>query len=293
MLTPLSYRRLMRAAAAPGRELKAQPIELANERFTVYVPSGRPPASGYGLLVFVPPWSEPVLPAGWSAPLDRRHVIFVSAANSGNDASVYDRRIPLAVLACENLRRLYPIDPQRVFIGGMSGGSRAALIAALAYPDLFHGALLNAGSDPVGERGIRLPPAELFHRFQESTRLVYVTGERDEFNVHADVISEDSLRSWCVFNIADEVVPGLGHEIIGAQALDRALAAIDRSPVRDPGRLQRCRAKIASELSVALDAARKEIAGGNRGSARRLIDAIDRRFGGLAGAAIVQLDAAL
>lgn len=293
MLTPLSYRKLMRAAAAPGHGMREQPVDLASERFTMYVPSGRPPPPGYGVLVFVPPWPQPVLPAGWSVPLDRRHIIFVSAANSGNEASVYDRRVPLAVLAYENVRRRYPVDPQRVFIGGMSGGARAALIAAVAYPDVFHGALLNAGSDVIGEDGIRVPPAELFHLFQESTRLIYVTGDRDEFNVHADLLSEESMRSWCVFNVRSETVPGLEHEVIGARVLDRALGALERPPVSDSAGLQRCRAKIGERLSSDLDAARKAIARGDRAAARNRIDAIDQRFGGLAAPAIVRIDAAL
>src|SRR5215469_1972690 len=70
MLTPLSYRKLLRAAAEPGRGLREQPVDLAHERFTMYVPTGPPPAGGYGVLVFVPPWSAPVLPPGWSTPLD-------------------------------------------------------------------------------------------------------------------------------------------------------------------------------------------------------------------------------
>ena len=70
------------------------------------------------------------------------------------------------------MRARYPIDPKRVYVGGLSGGSRAAEMTALAYPDVFRGALLNAGSDPIGgEAGIYLPPAELFRRFQE-TKLV-------------------------------------------------------------------------------------------------------------------------
>jgi hypothetical protein len=75
-------------------------------------------------------------------------------------------------------------------------------MTALAYPDVFHGALLNAGSDPIGgEAGIYLPPAELFHRFQQ-TRLVYVTGESDELNLRDDQISRGSMRDWCVLDIA-------------------------------------------------------------------------------------------
>ena len=90
------------------------------------------------------------------------------------------RRAPLALLAAYNLMSRYPVDAQKVYVGGFSGGARIALRLALAYPDLFHGALLNAGSDPLGMPGRphRRSP-QLLQQFQESTRLVYVTGEHD------------------------------------------------------------------------------------------------------------------
>jgi poly(3-hydroxybutyrate) depolymerase len=112
-------------------------------------------------------------------------MILVSAANSGNGAGVLNRREPLALLAAENIMRSYPLDPERVYIGGFSGGSRMALRIARGYPDVFHGALLNAGSDPIGNAQIPLPPQELLRQFQESTRVVYVTGAHDNFNLAA------------------------------------------------------------------------------------------------------------
>jgi hypothetical protein len=60
-----------------------------------------------------------------------------------------------------------------------------ALRSARGYPDVFHGALLNAGSDPIGNAQSPLPPQELLRQFQESTRVVYVTGAHDNFNLAA------------------------------------------------------------------------------------------------------------
>ena len=62
--------------------------------------------------------------------------------------------MPLALLAYENIRRSHTLDANRVYVGGMSGGSRVALRVALAYPDVFRGALLNAGSDPIGDGAV-------------------------------------------------------------------------------------------------------------------------------------------
>ena len=54
LLSPLNAVRVGRSLAHSAAALRDQPIDLARERFTVYVPSN-PPSEGYGLLVFVPP----------------------------------------------------------------------------------------------------------------------------------------------------------------------------------------------------------------------------------------------
>ena len=186
------------ALAAKNAPLRPQAVDLAQERFSVYVPARRP-AQGYGLLVFIPPWQDAHLPPDWAAVLDEHGIIFVSAAKSGNDENVLDRRIPLALLGAYNVMQRYPINSDRVYIAGFSGGSRVALRTALAYPDLFRGALLNAGSDPIGGREALLPPDDLFVTFQSASRLVYVTGSEDDWNIQHDMQSRDSMKAWCVF----------------------------------------------------------------------------------------------
>jgi pimeloyl-ACP methyl ester carboxylesterase len=221
--------------------------------------------------------------------LDRHGMIFVSAAHSGNDADTLDRRIPLALLGYENIRRRYKLDPERTYVGGLSGGSRVALRVALAYPDLFRGALLNAGSDPLGGDGIALPPADLFRRFQDSTRIVFLTGDRDELNLHNDVISRESLRDWCVFDVASVTMPRTGHAIADAASLERALKALDAPNESDAAKLAACRADVERELAAKTAEAEAAIAAGDRARASAILNAIDARFGGEAAAAIATL----
>src|ERR1700733_14154790 len=199
LLSPLNAVRVGRSLAHSAAALRDQPICLAQERFTVYFPSN-PPSEGYGLLVFVPPWQNAMLPRGWAAVLDRLGVIFVSAANSGNEANMLDRREPLALLAAHNIMQRFHVDPERIYIGGFSGGSRVALRLALGFPDVFRGAFLNAGSDPIGDAQVPLPPRELFSRFQETTRIVYISGKDDAVNVDKDAASTGSMLEWCVFD---------------------------------------------------------------------------------------------
>ena len=281
LLTPLPAATLPQRVAGSGKRLAEQPIELSEERFIVYVPAA-PPRQGYGLLAFVPPWPEASLPPRWAATLDRQGVIFVSAARSGNDASVLARREPLALLAAHNLMQRYPVDPERVYVGGFSGGARVAMRLALGYPDLFRGAILNAGSDPIGGAEIPLPPRDLFMRFQSSTRLVYVTGERDDPHVSDDSVSMQSMRHWCVFGLESFTTPFVGHTVADAAALSRALEALRARTPTEPDRLARCRSTIESELAKSFQRVEALIAGGRGTEAEKLLHELDERFGGLA-----------
>ncbi|HEY0800895.1 MAG TPA: PHB depolymerase family esterase, partial [Steroidobacteraceae bacterium] len=224
MLSPLSMAQLERETTRSGKQMVEQSIKLSEEKFIVYVPSPRP-ARGFALLVFVPPWQDARLPPGWTAALDRYGVIFVSAARSGNNESVFDRREPLAILAAQNVVRRYAVDPERVYIGGFSGGARVALRLALAYPDVFHGAILNAGSDPIGDSQIPIPPKDLFLQFQ-STHLVYVTGEGDTFQLSGDLASMHSMKSWCVFDVQGHVERSGSHEVADSTSLAWALGTL-------------------------------------------------------------------
>jgi hypothetical protein len=288
LLTPLVNAATLRKAANSGMALQPQPIDLALEKYVLYVPSAAPPR-GYSLLVFVPPWKSAVVPPGWAAVLDRHGMIFVSAANSGNDVNVISRRIPLALLAAHNVLSRYPVDRQHVYIGGFSGGSRVAQRMALAYPDVFHGALLNSGSDPIGEAQIAPPSAGLFGQFQSSTRLVYSTGSDDHWNVERDEETRHSMREWCVFGFSVDTTPGVGHEPPAPQVLDRALSALAR-PVRpDPAKIAECGARIADKLAAELGQVRALIDLGKHREADALLNKIDARYGGLASAESIEL----
>jgi pimeloyl-ACP methyl ester carboxylesterase len=290
LLSPLNAVRAGRRLAHSAVALRDQPIDLAQERFTIYVPS-HSPAEGYGLLVFVPPWENAMLPRGWAAILDRHGVIFVSAANSGNAASILDRREPLALLAAHNVMRRFHVDPERTSVGGFSGGSRVALRLALGFPDVFRGAFLNAGSDPIGDAETPLPPSELFSRFQEMTRIVYASGQNDAVNVEKDAASEQSLLDWCVFDWYAERSPWTGHEVAGPAALSRALDMLDKHAKPNFARWNNCRVRINQELDKTIVQANDLLAAGNLDGARRSLNKIDARYGGLAAPRSVDLAA--
>ena len=281
MLSPLAAAQLPAVEAQMDVRLSRQPVDLAREKFVLYVPP-RAPKKGYGLLVFVAPWDDAALPPDWVPVLDQFGLILVEPVRSGNDQSLLGRRYPLALLAEYNVAQRYRLDPDRIFVTGFSGGSRVALRLALAYPDIFRGAILNAGSDPIGDRDTPLPPADLFHRFQEAGHLVYVTGDRDIKNMSFDHASMHSLDSWCVFNVDFYAELSVAHDVMDPGVLARALGLLSTPAHPDPARLAACRNGNEAELAGQFAEAESLLAQEKRDDARRKLIDIDARFGGLA-----------
>jgi len=292
MMSPLEALRLRQASARRGGSLQGQAIDLSKERFALYVPRV-PPPGGYALFIYVSPYEDAQIPREWSSVLDRHGMIFVTAARSGNSANVFDRREPLALLAVYNIESRYLIDARRIYVGGFSGGSRVAERLALGYPELFRGALLYAGSDPLGDGRLPLPEAALFDRFQESTRVVLASGERDDYHLTEDAHSERSMQQWCVFDVARQTIPWTSHELPDASAFDRLLDALERGEKPAPQRLSECRARIGTALDAEIATVGDLLRAGKLDKARRTLARIDAHYGGLAAPRSAELDAEL
>jgi hypothetical protein len=288
IVSPLTLARLQKKLAQSSQDMRDQSIDIAQERFSVYVPPTRPP-DGYELLVFVAPWEEAKIPQQWLYTLDKHAMIFVTAAKSGNDENVVDRREPLALLAAFNVMQKYSIDPSRVYVGGFSGGSRVALRLALAFPDLFRGALLEAGSDPIGDTQIAIPRSDLFRQFQEQTHVVYLTGKNDAEHLDQDTRSMRSLREWCVVHVDDISMPFAGHETADAVSFNRALTALENTAPTDQRNSSTCMNRIEDDISVQLHSVETSIVRGDDASAKKTLEKIDARFGGLAAPRSVEL----
>jgi len=276
------------AAKNDAATLDTFPIDPNKEKFGLYVPAQKPPR-GYGLLVWVSPLDSAGMPLGWPATLEERGVIFVTAARSGNETSPLGRRIPLALTAAANVFRRYPIDPDRVWIAGFSGGSRIAERIALAYPDVFSGAILDGSSDPIGSADLPLPARESFERFLDGTSIVFSTGQDDRYNTDDAKRVISSLRRHCFDRLAVEVRRGEGHVAMNGRSLAKAIEFLDRKPEELPADRQ-CREELYSKIDSELAQADTMLRRGGRG-ARETIRSIDRRYGRLAAPRSLELRA--
>jgi hypothetical protein len=134
-----------------------------------------------------------------------------------------------------------------------------------------------------------LPPTEIFARFQESGRLVYASGSRDAYHLAEDGVSRRSMATWCVFDVADSSIPGLGHELPNGRTLDRLLDQLASPSSPDSVKLAACRAQVDASLDAALRGVRDLAHAGKLDKARDALAKLDGRFGGLAAPRSVEL----
>ncbi|HEX5123821.1 MAG TPA: hypothetical protein VFV97_11295, partial [Rhodanobacteraceae bacterium] len=118
---------------------------------------------------------------------------------------------------------------------------------------------------------------------------VFLTGDRDEVNLHNDIVSRQSLKDWCVFDAASVTMPRTGHAIADAAGLERALKVLEAPHDVDAAKLASCRADVEHELASKVAEAEAAIAAGNRTRATEILNAIDARYGGEAAAEIASL----
>jgi pimeloyl-ACP methyl ester carboxylesterase len=168
-------------------------------------------------------------------------LLWIGSVNSGNDREPVVQRIMLAIDAVGEMMRRYRIDESRVYVAGLSGGGRMASQAAMAFPDVFSGAMPIAGVDyyrqvPVPNteyqyRAFARPGPELLRKLLTESRLVLVTGEKDFNKPQTEVVYRAMVADR--FRHAHYLEqPGLGHANPDAEWFDKALALLDEPVVR-------------------------------------------------------------
>lgn len=165
--------------------------DLQNESFSVFVPPSYSPDAGYGLFV----WISPTPFGGFASPemqkaLEAAGLIWVGADDAGNGRARWYRYL-LALEAAHNMRQLYRIDEDSVFVGGYSGGGRVTSGLAMLYPEVFRGGYSMSGCDyperlPVPDKpgahwppGFPAPPKPVLREVKSKSRFVLLTGELD------------------------------------------------------------------------------------------------------------------
>ncbi len=213
--------------------------ELAEESFEVTVPSSYRRDRPAGLLV----WVAPVELGGEDreemvTALAELNLIWVGANRSGNPRPKW-HRMGLALDAAHNMRKLYSIDPERVYIGGYSGGGRVSSAVAMVYPEVFEGAFCYMGVDffravprpdkPGTHWPQAFPPPErdLARTLKREHAWVLVTGEKDYNRTQTKALFGEYQKEGFE-NVTLIEIPGASHyEDVTAPVLREGIAALD------------------------------------------------------------------
>ena len=195
--------------------------------FRVYVPESYDPATPPGILVHVSPIDSGEIPHSWKEVLDRRNLIWVSVNKSGNSMSP-ERRLAEARISPTFIRQKYELDPQRIYISGMSGGGQIASMAAPLYPGLFQGGIFICGVNPWSEQHadpwVENPPED-FEVLKEN-RYVFISGTED-YKLAATARVYRLYKKARIESSKLIVVDDMGHELPDAAMFDKALGFLD------------------------------------------------------------------
>lgn len=209
--------------------------ELKQEKFRILVPKAYTHQEKWGLFVYVNPGDDAGIPDGYEPILEKHRLMAVAAYKTGNERNVVDR-FRLALDAQYNMVRRFNIDPGRVYVSGFSGGGRIASMLAVAYADVFPGAIPFCGTNFYtnipSEPGkvwptYYTPAADTLRTAKASGRYVLVTGEKDMNLKNTHAVYDFGFKKEGFKHATVMEVPGMGHSPPPAEWFDKGLDFLD------------------------------------------------------------------
>jgi len=258
-------------------------IDLPSERLLVRVPAKAAADGRYGLIVYLDSRSQARFDFEWNNVLDARGVVFVSPDNAGDDASALKRRVPLALHAVEYARRTYNLDPDRIYVAGVGGGSRVAQRLAFSFPDVFTGVIVNSGAAELGTQELPAPTPDSLRRLRTHSRLVFATAAHDQPAFSEQQRALKSLHAYCV-PVARVLENGhtiAGHGSLSGRTLSDILDIFEAPRGAEERPQAGCEDAFRSGAASALGDIRRLDAGGHHDEALKGLVGFDHAYGRL------------
>ena len=215
----------------PG-DLQGWDYDLATESFSLYVPSAYDPeGEPYGVVVWVSPFEDGAILPELRPLFDERHLIWIGPNNAGNQRHLFPRA-GLVLDAALNAERFYHVDPDRIFVAGLSGGGRMSAMQAVTYPEVFAGGFPIIGVTTYLNVSLESSPGQVVPRFprpspdvlERATRqpLVIMTGSGD-FNREECRLTAAAYEGEGFTDLHFLDIDGMGHEMPSVEDFGRGL----------------------------------------------------------------------
>lgn len=204
---------------------ESSPYRIADESFDVYVPKSYDGSAAFGVIAFVNSGKGGGPPGGYDRVCDEQKLIWIGGANVPNERDATNRG-RLTVDAVFNIGKTYRINPERIYVSGMSGGGRVASHLAVPYADVFTGgSIFLCGCNPF------ITPsdpatAKRVDELAKSHRFAFVTGS-DDYNKPGtkDVCAQYQGMKLPYVKYFEQ--PGLGHALPSAMTFGEAVTFLD------------------------------------------------------------------
>ena len=217
---------------------KDNDYDLGAETFEVYVPASYKQGDGWGLFVFDSPGGRGNLHEPWREVLEKHKLMWIGPNKAGNDRLPLCR-FGLCIDAVHNMKKLYDIDPNRVYIAGVSGGGRISSMLGVCYPDIFKGGMYICGCNyfremeapntggKVWHRGYAQPKAEMFTQAKKNVSHVLLTGEKDMNREQTKEYYEKGFKKDGFLHATYIEVPGMGHQPPDPEWFEKGVTAME------------------------------------------------------------------
>jgi hypothetical protein len=214
--------------------------DLAKLSFEVLIPPSYEADVPHGLLIWM---GAADFSPTWLDSLSRHKLILVVANTTRGRVALYGP--PLDIV--HNMKKLYSIDENRVYVSGFSAGGQAATMMLRAFPDVFHGGLFLMGGcfylSRIDETGRREPTIKgpspkwkgPLDQIKRTVKIVMVKGGSDpEWTAQEGRCDYKALSLDGFIHVSYIEVPGLGHRPPDASWFEKGVAALDESKPLTP-----------------------------------------------------------
>lgn len=219
------------------------------QSYELFVPARPDPRQLLGLILYISPGNKPNGRKAFEAVCQGSSLLFAGVANAGNEVPI-KKRIRVVMDVLDDLRRNYPVDPDRTYLAGFSGGGRIACAIAFGLPELFGGVIPICAAENLREE------SWLRQRVIDRLSVAPVTGEKDFNRGEVERYRGPMLRDVGV-RVKTWTQPGLGHGLPSDKVLKEVVRWLDEDVER---RREQARKYPAARIPSGKAPSREELA---------------------------------